>query len=79
LPDGDEAAWYDRQRTVCSHPACVGQYEAERKQAQRGASRPRRTSAEVHAAILEERRLAAARCRATAKQRGLIREKGAAA
>lgn len=57
-PTGDPCHWHDYQRTTCSNPPCVRAWETwyknfkdERKEKNR-----KRTPAEIHALILQERK-----------------------
>lgn len=54
LQTGEECSWYDKVRTVCNGPSCVRQYEAERRQ--RRATKRKKTTAEVHAEIMQRGR-----------------------
>ncbi len=77
--DGDKRSWLGKDRTCCSDYGCVRQHWAEvdrAKSVARQAVKPRRSSADVHRAILEEKRVQARRYREAAKARGLIRSKG---
>jgi len=51
LGDGDTCCWYDQNRTVCSAPACIRQYEAKRAAARAAAKPTSLTSAQVSDAI----------------------------
>ena len=55
--DGDRIRWVDSRRAVCSQPGCVRRFGSEVEKALH-AARPKRkrSPAEVHALILEERR-----------------------
>lgn len=71
LPNGDGCAWRDRLRICCTAPACLRAYAADQRAYERrvrAASR-RRTPAEVHAAMMAERKDARRRARERAKHR----------
>ena len=79
MPDGDTCSWYDKDRTVCSSPGCVRQFEAKKKSARLAARPVRRSSVDIHQLIQGERKARAKRYREAAKARGLIHPKGGAA
>ncbi len=56
--DGDKRSWLGASRTVCSAPACIRAHYAERDRAQAEANKARhkRTPAEIHQLMIQERR-----------------------
>jgi len=57
-PTGDPCHWFDFERTTCSSPACVRAWENERAKfkAERAEESRKKTPAEIHALIREERK-----------------------
>jgi hypothetical protein len=77
--DGCRLSWFDDTRTCCSKSGCIkarGE-KARRRKVATPAPR-RRTPADIHALIVEERKAKRKRYRDAAKAKGLLREKGAA-
>jgi hypothetical protein len=56
--DGDKRSWLGPSRTVCNNPSCVRAHYADRDRVEVAAkkSRRKRTSAEIHQLMIEERR-----------------------
>lgn len=74
--DGDKLSWHCTDRTCCSNYACVRQHWAEIDRAKRirtTTANRKRTPAEIHQLILDEKRAKRRRYREAAKARGLIR------
>jgi hypothetical protein len=79
--DGDKLCWHDGRRTCCSKPSCIKQRTVAIRRLREDWKRQQRkkTPAEIHAAIVEERKARNKRYREAAKAKGLLREKGGAA
>lgn len=72
--DGDRLSWLDQERTCCTKYDCRNKHFAELR---RKPARPRRrTPADVHQLILQERAAKRKRWRDAAKARGLLRSRG---
>ena len=57
IPGGDTCAWYIASRDVCTAPGCITAYHAQQNRLAAQTSRTRkRTPAQIHALIMEEKR-----------------------
>ena len=77
--DGDKLSWFTPERDVCSKFDCRNRHfaaERERKAAAKRARPRRRTPADIHALIIQERAAKRKRARDAAKARGLLRSHG---
>jgi hypothetical protein len=70
IPGGDTCAWMDGTRTVCTAPACQNAYWAEsrRKSSDAAAMFRKRSPAEIHELIKQEKRAKRRASRAKRRQ-----------